>query len=380
MMKKRLFTPGPISVPEDVLLEMAKPIIHHRTPEFLAIAKETVENLKYFFQTENDVFIIAGSGTAAMEASVVNILSLGEKAVVISGGKFGERFVEILKAYGCIPIVIETGWGNPVDINLVEQTLKQNPEIKAVYATLVETSTGTSYDIKSLGKLVSNFPETVFVVDGISGLGAVECRTDQWNIDIVVSGSQKALSLPPGLSFISVSEKAWEKISSSKSPRYYLDLKKYKKAMEKFDFPFTMAVSLICGLNLSLKKIKNTGLEKLWEMHRKRAIAVRKAASAIGLEIFSKSPSDAVTAILLPEKIDGEKFCSDMRKEFGMSVAGGQDKLKGRVIRISHFGYQDDFDTIAVIAGIETMLRKYNYNFEQGTGVKAAMSVLFSGS
>ncbi len=379
MMKKRLFTPGPISVPEDVLLEMAKPIIHHRTPEFLEIAQKVVENLKYFFQTKNDVFIIAGSGTSAMEAAVVNVLSPGEKGLVISGGKFGERFVEIVKASGCTPVVIEPGWGNPVDLKQVEQTLNQIPDIKAVYATLVETSTGTSYDIKSLGNLVSNYPETVFIVDGISGLGAVECQTDTWNIDMVVSGSQKALSLPPGLSFISVSEKAWKKVNNSAMPKYYLDLKKYKKSMEKFDFPFTMAVSLVCGLNRSLENIKKQGLENLWAMHRKRAIAVRKAVSAMGLQIFSKAPSDAVTAISLPEGIDGEKFCSDMRKEFGMSIAGGQDKLKGKIIRISHFGYQDEFDTIAVIAGIEVMLNRYNYKLEMGSGVKEAMRILFAG-
>ncbi|MCM8759626.1 MAG: alanine--glyoxylate aminotransferase family protein [Candidatus Omnitrophica bacterium] len=377
MMKKRLFTPGPISVPEEVLLEMAKPIIHHRTPEFLEIAQKVVENLKYFFQTKNDVFIIAGSGTAAMEAAVVNVLSPGEKAIVISGGKFGERFVEIVKAYGCIPFVIEPGWGNDVDIAIVEQTLKQNPDIKAVYGTLVETSTATAYNIKGLGKLISDFPETIFVVDGISGLGAVECRTDDWNIDILVSGSQKALSLPPGLSFISVSEKAWRKIASSKLPKYYLDLKKYKKAMEKFDFPFTMAVSLVIGLNKSLEIIKQKGLENLWKIHRKRALATRKAAEAMGLKIFSKSPADAVTAIILPEGIDGEKFCSDLRKEFGMSVAGGQDRLKGKVIRISHFGWQDEFDTISVVAAIEIMLNKYNFRVELGNGVKEAMKVLF---
>ncbi|HPO51455.1 MAG TPA: alanine--glyoxylate aminotransferase family protein [bacterium] len=377
MMKKRLFTPGPISVPEDVLLEMAKPIIHHRTPEFLEIAKQVIEDLKYFFQTKNDVFIIAGSGTAAMEAAVVNVLSPGEKALVISGGKFGERFVELVKTYGAEAIIVEPGWGNPVELKNIETILKQNPDIKAVFATLVETSTGTSYDIEGLGKLISNFPETMFIVDGISGLGAVECRTDLWNIDILVSGSQKALSLPPGLSFISVSEKAWKTINNCTTPKYYLDLKKYKKAMEKFDFPFTMAVSLVCGLKKSLEKIKQQGLENLWEMHKKRAIAVRNAAIAMGLEVFSKSPSDAVTAILLPQSIDGEKFCSDMRKEFGMSVAGGQDKLKGKVIRISHFGWQDEFDTIAVIAGIEIMLKKYKHNVELGAGVREAMKVLF---
>ncbi len=377
-MKKRLFTPGPISVPEDVLLEMAKPIIHHRTPEFLQIAQQAVEGLKYFFQTKNDVFIIAGSGTAAMEASVVNLLSPGDKALVISGGKFGERFVELIKTYNCEPVVIEPGWGNPVDLRLIEDTLNNQPEIKAVFATLVETSTGTSYDIKGIGEIVSRKPETVFVVDGISGLGAVECRTDQWNIDALVSGSQKALSLPPGISFISISEKAWTKINNSKMPRYYLNLKKYKKAMEKFDFPFTMAVGLVVGLRKSLENIKQEGIENLWQIHRRRALAVKNAMVSIGLNLFSKSPSDAVTAIVLPEGIDGEKFCSDMRKDFGMSVAGGQDKLKGKVIRISHFGYQDEFDTIAVIAGIELMLNKYGYKVEPGTGVREAMKVLFS--
>jgi len=378
MMKKRLFTPGPISVPEEVLLEMAKPIIHHRTPEFLEIAKQVVEDLKYFFQTKNDVFIIAGSGTAAMEAAVVNVLSPGEKALVISGGKFGERFVEILKAYQCNPIVIEPGWGNPVNIEEIEKLLQQNPDIKAVFATLVETSTGTSYDIEGIGKVVGKYPDKIFIVDAISGLGSVPCKTDQWNIDIVVSGSQKALSLPPGLSFISVSQKAWNIINTSSMPKYYLDLKKYKKSMEKFDFPFTMAVSLVSGLKKSLEKIKQDGIENLWNIHKKRAEAVRKAAIAMGLKIFSKSPSDAVTTIVLPEGIDGEKFCSDMRKQFGMSVAGGQDKLKGKVIRISHFGYQDEFDTIAVIAGIEIMLKKYGYKVELSSGVREAMNILFS--
>ncbi len=377
-MKKRLFTPGPISVPEDVLLEMAKPMIHHRTPEFLHIAQQSVEGLKYFFQTKNDVFIIAGSGTAAMEAATVNLLSPGDKALVISGGKFGERFVELIKAYNCVPVVIEPGWGNPVELNMVQDALKQQPEIKAVFATLVETSTATTYDIKGIGEIVSQKQDTVFVVDGISGLGAVECRTDQWNIDVLVSGSQKALSLPPGLSFISISEKAWTKINVSKMPKYYLNLKEYKKAMEKFDFPFTMAVGLVIGLKKSLEKIKQQGLENLWNIHQKRAEAVRKAAVSMGLRIFSKAPSDAVTALVLPEGIDGEKFCSDLRKEFGMSVAGGQGKLKGKIIRISHFGYQDEFDTIAVIAGIEIMLTRYGYKLEPGTGVREAMKVLFS--
>jgi len=377
-MKKRLFTPGPISVPEEVLLEMAKPIIHHRTPEFLKIAEETLKELKGFFQTESDVFILASSGTGAMEAAVVNTLAPGDTALVVSGGKFGERFTELCKVYGCTAVVHEPGWGNPADIGFIEKTLKENPGIKAVFATLVETSTGTAYDIEAIGKIVSQLPGVLLIVDAISGLGAVPCHADAWGIDILVSGSQKALSLPPGLAFLAASPKAWKRIEEIKTPRYYFDLRKYKKAIAKFDFPYTMAVSLVIGLRKSLELIKaEGGLEVLWEKHKKRAEAVRKAATAIGLKIFSKAPSDAVTAIVLPEGIDGEKFCSEMRKTFGMSVAGGQDALKGKVVRISHFGWQDDFDTIAVLSALEVMLGKFGHKVEPGTGVREAMKILF---
>lgn len=376
-MKKRLFTPGPVSTPEDVLLEMAKPVIHHRTKEFLKIAEETIKDLKYFFQTENDVFILASSGTGAMEAGVVNIMNPGEKMLVISGGKFGERFIELGKAYNCNVITIDPGWGNPLDISILEKTLKENPGIKAVFATLCETSTATTYDIEAIGKIVGGYSKTAFIVDGISGLGAVPCRTDKWAVDMLVCGSQKALMLPPGLSFISVSKKAWELINSSSRSSYYFDLKKYKKAMEKYDFPFTMAVSLVTGLRKSLQIIKDQGIENLWEKHAKRAQATRKAAEEIGLKIFSKAPSGAVTCILLPENIDGDKFVSKTRDEFGISIAGGQGKLKGKSVRISHFGYQDEFDTITVISALEVMLNKFGFKVELGKGVKAALEILF---
>ncbi len=376
-MKKRLFTPGPVSAPEEVLLEMAKPIIHHRTPEFLKIAEDVIKNLKYFFQTENDVFILSCSGTGAMEASVVNIMSPGEKMLVISGGKFGERFIEIGKAYNCNVITIEPEWGAPLNISTLEKILNQNPDTKAVFATLCETSTATSYDIEAIGKIISKYPKTVFIVDGISGLGAVPCLADKGNIDMLICGSQKALMLPPGLAFISVSKKTWELINSSSCPSYYFDLKKYKKAMEKYDFPFTMAVSLVIGLRKSLQIIREQGLENLWEKHAKRANAVRKAAETIGLEVFSRSPSDAVTCIMLPANIDGEKFVSKIRDEFGISIAGGQGKLKGKCVRISHFGYQDEFDTISSISAIEVMLNKFGYKVEPGKGVKTCLENLF---
>jgi len=377
MLKKRLFTPGPTSVPEEVLLEMATPIMHHRTDEFIKIASEVLENLKYVFQTKNDVFIIASSGTGAMEASVVNLLSKGDKVVVISGGKFGERFKEIATAYQLEVIPIEPEWGKKLAPETVKDVLTKNKGVKAVFGTLCETSTGTHFDIKSIGEIVSQFEETVFVVDTISALGAVPCLTDEWKIDVVVTGSQKALMLPPGLSFISVSEKAWKKVEKSDLPKYYFDLKKYKKTLAKSDFPFTIPVSLVVGLKKSLEIIKSTGIEKIWEEHHKRAEATRQAAIAAGLKLFSESPSDAVTAILLPEGVEGDKLVKILRTKYGISVAGGQDKLKGKIIRISHLGWQDEFDVITAICAVGIGLKEMGIEIDIEKGISVARKYLF---
>jgi len=376
-MKKRLFTPGPISVPEEVLLEMAKPVIHHRTKEFLKIAEEVFGNLNYFFQTEGDVFILASSGTGAMETALVNTLSPGDGVLVLSAGKFGERFAEIGNAYGCRVVSVEPGWGNPFDLAEIEKILAADPGIRAVCATLCETSTASSCDIEGIGKIVKKFPETLLVVDGISGLGAVPCMTDAWGLDVVVSGSQKALMLPPGLAFISVSGKAWKAVEKSTLPKFYFDLKKYRKTLAKFDFPWTMAVSLVAGLKKSLDLIKAETLEAMWARHRVRAEATRSAATALGLKVFSKTPSDAVTAIVLPGNVDGEKFVSQLRDTFGITFAGGQDALKGKIVRISHFGWQDEFDTLTAVSALEVMLAKHGYSFTPGSGVRAATAILF---
>ncbi|MCM8769383.1 MAG: alanine--glyoxylate aminotransferase family protein, partial [Candidatus Omnitrophica bacterium] len=305
MKRQRLFTPGPTAVPESVLLEMAQPIVHHRTEEFIAIAAEVFKELKYVFQTDNDVFILASSGTGAMEAAVVNFLSPGDKVVAISAGKFGERWVSLAKTYGLNVTAIEVEWGKKFALSLLRETLEKQPDIKAVLATLCETSTGTHFDVAGMGRITSEYPETILIVDAISSLGAVPCKTDEWNLDLVVTGSQKALMLPPGLAFISVSPKAWQMAESSRLPKYYFDLKKYKKVLEKNDFPFTMAVSLVTGLRRSLQLIRQRTLEKVWEEHHRRAEATRKAVTVLGLTLFSEDPSDAVTAIQLPEGLDG---------------------------------------------------------------------------
>jgi len=377
MLKKRLFTPGPTSVPEDVLLEMAQPIIHHRTDEFIKIAEEVFKDLKYVFQTENDVFILASSGTGAMEASIVNLFSPGDKIIVIVGGKFGERWFELGKTYGLNVIPLNIAWGKFFNTEEVEKVLKENPDTKGVLCTLCETSTGTHFDIESIGKIVSKLPQTVVIVDTISSLGAIPCYTDKWNLDVVVTGSQKAFMLPPGLAFISVSQKAWSFIEKSKLPKYYFDLKRYKKVLEKNDFPFTMAVSLVIGLKKSLNMLKQITLEKIWQEHHVRAEATRNAFKKLGLKLFSESPSDAVTAILLPEGVDGEKLCKLIRTKYGISIAGGQDKAKGKIIRISHLGWQDEFDVLTAISSVCIGLETMGYKLPVEEGIKEAISILF---
>ena len=375
-MKKRLFTSGPTPVPEDVLLEMAKPIIHHRTPEFIKISEEVEDNLKYLFQTKNPVLTLASSGTGAMEAAVSNILSSGEKALVVKAGKFGERFEEICNAYGVDVVPLDVEWGKAVKPESIEEILKREKGIKAVLTTLCETSTGVLTDVEAIGRLVSKFPETVLVVDAVSSLGAVSCQTDAWNLDVVVTGSQKALMLPPGLSFLSISEKAWQKIEKSNSPRYYFDLKKYRKSLEKFDFPFTPAVSLMIGLRKSLSLIREEGIENVIKRHKILAEATRAAIKALGLELLSEKPADSLTAVKVPIGIDGAELTKRLKEKYGVNFAGGQERLKGKIFRIAHLGYFDQLDIIVAISALEMALSELGYKFELGSGVKAAERIL----
>ena len=375
MRKNYLLTPGPTPLPPEVLEAMSRPIIHHRTPQFQEILKEATVGLKFVYQTKNDVFILASSGTGAMEAAVINLLSPGETALSVQGGKFGERWAEIAKAYGINTEILDVTWGEAVDPAQIEKRLKANPKIRAVFVTLCETSTGVTNDIEAIGKVVKN-TDAVLVVDAISGLGAIDIKTDEWGCDVVVSGSQKGLMLPPGLGFISVSAKAWKLIETSKSPRYYLDLRKAKKAIEKTDTPFTPAITLIIALVETLKMMKQDGMPQVFIRHKKMAEATRSAMKALGLELFAPSASsDAVTAVKVPAALDGEKLVKTMRDIYGVTIAGGQDELKGKVFRIAHMGFIEEFDVITGISCLEKVLAQMGYKFQMGQGVRAAEEV-----
>ncbi|MFA5388643.1 MAG: alanine--glyoxylate aminotransferase family protein [Candidatus Omnitrophota bacterium] len=376
MLKNYLLTPGPTPVPPRVLETMARPIIHHRTPEFQKVIQEVEENLKYVYQTKNEVLIFASSGTGAMEGSVINLLSPGDKALVVRGGKFGERFGDICKAYSIEFTALEVEWGKAVEPAKIEDMLKKDKKIKAVYTTLCETSTGVATDIEAIGKIVKNY-EAVLVVDAISALAAVPVKTDEWYADIVISGSQKGLMIPPGLAFASVSPKAWQMIESSTLPKYYFDFKAYRKSLTKTDTPFTPAVNLMIALKEALKIIREEGLDVIFERHKKMASAVRNAVKAIGLELFAPDVySDGVTAVKVPAGVDGEKLVKTMRDKYGVGIAGGQDTMKGKMFRIATMGYITSSDLIVCIATLETVLNEMGYKFQLGSGVRALEETL----
>jgi len=376
MKKNYLLTPGPTPLPPEICEALSRPIIHHRTPQFQLVLKEVAEGLKHIFQTKNDVFILTSSGTGAMEAAVVNLLSWGDKALVVQGGKFGERWTELCEAYGIKPMVIDVEWGKALDPAVLKEHLDKEPAIKAVFTTLCETSTGVTFDIKGFGQVLKD-TQAVLVVDAISGLGAVDLQMDAWSVDVVVCGSQKGFMLPPGLGFISVSKKAWKFVEESKCPKYYLDLKAAKKAHDKTDTPFTPAIGLVIALNEALKMMKAEGLENVFARHKKLADATRAAMSALGLELFSPTAaSDGVTAVRVPSGIDGEKLVKSMRDEYGVTIAGGQGEMKGKLIRVAHMGYMSEFDIILGISCLEKVLKKMGYSFALGAGLKAAQEVL----
>jgi len=380
MKRNLLLTPGPTQIPPKVGAVLGEPIIHHRTPQFQTILKEAVEGLKYIFQTQNDVYILTSSGTGAMEAAVCNLLSPGDKAICVEGGKFGERWTELCKAYGMKAEVVKVRWGQSVQPGPIQKILDTHKDIKAVFITLAETSTGVDTRVKAIGEVVKN-SSAVLVVDAVSGLAATDLQTDNWNVDVVVSGSQKGLMLPPGLGFISVSKKAQGLIDQSTAPKYYFDLKKAKKAAASTDTPFTPAIGIICALNESIKMIKADGLER-WLAHDIRlAKGVRAAAKAMGLKLLAEESalSNAVTAIRVPEGIDGEKLVKTMRDTHGITMAGGQgEELKGKIVRIAHMGCLDEYDMLTGIAVLEKVLKEMGYKFELGAGVAAAQKVFNS--
>jgi len=376
MIKKRLYTPGPTPVPEEIMLTMAEPMIHHRHPEFQEILKSVNENLKYLFQTDQGVMTLTSSGTGAMEASVANVLSKGDTAVYVNGGKFGERWGEILNAYGLNAVEITMEWGTPVTAEQVIDTIKNNPETKAVYLTHSETSTGTATDIKTIAEAVHKHNNDIAViVDGITSVGAMKSKMDEWDLDIVVTGSQKGLMIPPGLAHIAVSERAWKLIEKSDLPSYYFDLKAAKKALDKTDTPWTPAVTLFIGLEKALTMLREEGIENVWARHQKLADAIREGCQALGLKLLSSSPSNALTAVYVPDNVEFKKFNSVLKQKYGITVAGGQGHLKGKLFRISHLGYYDELDMMTMMAALERTLVEVGADITVGAGLTAAQKI-----
>ncbi len=375
MQKPRLMTPGPAPVPEDVLLEMARPVIHHRSAEAKQVIVDCVAGLKEVLQTKNDVLILTASGTGAMEAAAVNSVPRGGKALVMNAGWFGLRWSKICQAYGINAVNIDFEWGTPVDPQKVENALKEHPDAVAVMATLSETSTGTGHPIEAIGKIVAKTP-TLFAVDGISGVGAMECRADAWNIDLLAVGSQKALMLPPGLAFLGVSEKAWKQIDSFDAPAFYFNLKAARKKMADFDTPYTPAHTLLLALKQSLKRIQSEGLENVWARHRRMSEACQAGVQALGLELFSSRPAEGLTAFRVPEGLKDTDIRGKLAQKFGITTVGGQDKLKGKIVRIGHMGYMDELDVISGLAALEMVLAELGLDVEPGRGVTAAQQVL----
>jgi aspartate aminotransferase-like enzyme len=378
MKKRYLATPGPSPVPQEVRLALAEEIIHHRTKEFQGYIKQATEDLKKIFKTANDLFILASSGTGAMEASVANVIAPGDKAITIEAGKFGERWTELVKAYGGTAVVMKVEWGYGPKPEDVAKLLSANPGVKAVYATLCETSTATVQDVAAIGKVVAP-TGALFVVDGISGTGAIDCRTDEWGIDMLAVGSQKALMMPPGLAFITVSKKAWDVIAKTKRTVYYFDLVKAKKAAEESDTPYTSAVAMIRALCEATKIILADGMDAVIARHAVLAKATRAGVEALGLKLLSKAPADAVTAVMLPEGMDGKALVKVLSSKYGVTVAGGQGPLTGKIIRIAHMGYMDKFDIVTVLAALEMSLAEMGHKVTLGAGVAAAEKVLANG-
>lgn len=377
-MKKRLFTPGPTPIPETVMLKMAEPIIHHRNPEFNEILTRVNKNLQYLFQTNQPVLTLTCSGTGGIESTFVSLFSPGDTVISVNGGKFGERWVKMPKAFGLNVVEVKTPWGKAPTEDQILSALKNNLNAKAVYLVHSETSTGTATDVKVMAKLIRENSSALVCVDGITAIGAHELQFDEWGIDICVTGSQKGLMIPPGLAFVAVSERAVAAMQSSKMPKFYFDLRKAVKSYAENDTPFTPAVSLIIGVDLALEMIKAEGIENVWKRHERLASALRAGVVGLGLKLFSDSPSYAVTPVWVPDGVAWKSFNKVLKGEKGITIAGGQDEFKDKIFRVSHLGYYDELDMIAFVGALEQTLAAVGYSFPMGAGLTATQKTFAS--
>lgn len=370
--KKYLYTPGPVSVPPEVLLELARPIIHHRTPEFSAVLDSARERMRPLFGTRQEVLLLSSSGSGAMEAAITNLLAPGESAIFVNGGKFGERWGKLLTAHGMIGHEVKVEWGGAVRAEQVEEALRAHPESRAVLMQASETSTCAIHPVAEVAA-VTRRRDALLVVDGITSVGVFEQKMDEWGVDAYLTGSQKALMLPPGLAMIALSERALERAARNRTPRFYFDLNRELKAQrDEHTTAWTPAVSLMFGLNKSLELIHGETLARVYERHRVMAEATRAAAPALGLRLIAPAaPAPGVTGLLVPGGIDSGKLVRMMREDLGVSVQGGQDQMKGRLVRIGHMGYLGPFDMLAAVSALEIALARMGHRFTTGAGVAA---------
>lgn len=357
----RLLTPGPVPIHPDVLKALAEPVRHHRTPEFLKILDQVWQSLSWIYGTKEPVMLLTATGSGAMEAALVNCLSPGDEVLSICAGKFGERWAEMAERFGLIVQRLDVPWGEAVNLGQVEEFLRKNRQIKAVLTQAVETSTATVMPVKELSELTKKHTSALFMVDAITGLGAMDLPFDQWNIDVMVAGSQKALMLPTGLSFIALSKAAWSANETAKCPRYYFDLKQELKANKKGQTFFSSANSHIVALDVVLQLFKQRGLTALKDRCAILAEATRESAKALGLSVFSKSPAASVTALNVPQAVDGAKLRDLMESKFNVTVMGGQDQLQGKILRFGHLGYVTDEDALFGFSALANSLSELGW-------------------
>jgi aspartate aminotransferase-like enzyme len=372
--KPRLFTPGPTPLHPEVQLAMGRPILHHRTDEFRTVFAECVAGLKAFFKTADDVIILASSGTGGMEAALVNVLSPGDKMLALVAGSFGERWAALGRAHGMAVQELKAKWGEAVSPEEVGRALDADPGVRAVFVQLNESSTGAVHDVQALARVTRARPDTLLVVDAISGAGALPLETQAWGLDLVVVGSQKALALPPGLAFISVSARAWARIEAAKAARFYFDLRREGKAQASGESAFTPAISNVLALRAALSAVEaGGGVDALVANAATLAALTRAAASALGLPLVApRAHGDALTALHPPAGLESGAIVKGLKSEFGSTVAGGQGELKGKILRIAHLGYYDTTDIFGLLATLEIVLRRLGHRFEPGRGVAAA--------
>jgi len=376
MKKVKLFIPGPVELSQEVLLAMAQPPIGHRTPDFEEMLVQCWNDLRDIFQTKNDAILITGSGTAAMDAAVASTIQEGEEFICIGGGKFGERFKDIVQSYGGMAKEVKVEWGKTADAAQIEKVVSQS-DAKAITLTHNETSTGVLHSAEAIGRIAKKY-DLLFIMDAITSLGGDYVKTDEWGVDICIAGSQKCLAAPPGLAMLSVSEKAWEVILNNKTRNYYLNLASYKKSLDKKTTPFTPSVTLVYGLHAALQALKKEGLEKRIKRHRLLAKAAREAIKAVNLELFPSESiaSNTVTAIKIPHGLTDGDIKERLNRDFGILLAGGQEHLKGKIFRIGHMGNISYLDLMEVISALEVVLKRAGHKFELGSGVKALVKAI----